>query len=83
MHRSGAEVDANYALEVGVQGSIAGSLEAIADAARIHVTASQSPVSRNLIREELEKGSVDQSFPLLPQRVVADTRAALRGETSS
>jgi acetolactate synthase-1/2/3 large subunit len=35
---------------------------------------------RCLLREELERGRHDASYPLQPQRLVADTRAALGRE---
>jgi acetolactate synthase I/II/III large subunit len=76
VHRSVAEVDDSYTLAVGLQGSIAGSLDAIASAASATPRGGRSPI-RNLLREELDRGRDDPAFPLKPQRIVADVRAAL------
>jgi acetolactate synthase-1/2/3 large subunit len=71
-----AEVDAAYIVDVGVVGDITSSLDALAHRATPH---SAKPVSRfrQMLREELEQGRHDTSFPLKPQRILADLRAAL------
>jgi acetolactate synthase I/II/III large subunit len=81
LHRFGAVVDALYDVAVDVTGDIPGGLAAL--------TAQVSPKSgldaaeraiRCLLREELDRGQRDPSYPLKPQRLVADTRAALGRE---
>jgi acetolactate synthase-1/2/3 large subunit len=78
LSRSPAEVDAHYDVEVGVQADISRTLDALSAAttARFHVGASGERI-RRLLADELARGASDDSFPLKPQRVVADTRAAL------
>jgi acetolactate synthase I/II/III large subunit len=81
VHRFPAEVDAHYSVDVGIIGDISASLDALAQATdpRTH---SGAPLagSQSLLREELERGESDDRYPLAPQRVVADTRAALDRE---
>ena len=77
VHRTVAEVDENYTLEVGLQGSIGGTLDAIAAAASIHPVSSAVPPVKDLLREELERGSADDRFPLAPARIVTEIRAAM------
>ncbi|HEY3871828.1 MAG TPA: acetolactate synthase large subunit [Actinocrinis sp.] len=78
IHQFPAEVDAHYSIDVGIEGDISASLDALAEAA-----AGYRPVSRPrtpsslLLSQELERGRADDRFPLAPQRIVADTRAAL------
>ena len=78
LHRTTAEVDAYYSLAVGVGGNISDTLDAIAVAAtpmdrdhKFHATI------RKLLHTEIEQGKADDSFPLKPQRIVADIRAAM------
>ena len=77
VHRSVAEVDAHYGLEVGLQGSIGESLAALTDSAAIHPISGEVPPVKELLREELAHGAEDDAFPVMPARVVADVRAAL------
>ncbi|MGH2595944.1 MAG: acetolactate synthase large subunit [Actinomycetota bacterium] len=77
IHRTVAEVDAHYTLAVGLQGSIGEALEAIAGSSDIHAIPGAVPPVRGLVREELERGAADDAFPLKPQRLVADIRAAM------
>ena len=77
VHRSVAEVDAHYGLEVGLQGSIGESLAALTDSAGIHPVSGEVPPVKALLREELGNGAEDDAFPLMPARIVADVRAAL------
>ncbi len=77
VHRTIAEVDANYTLAVGLQGSIGEALDAIASAADIHAVRGWAPPVRGLVGEELERGAADARFPLRPPRIVADIRAAM------
>ncbi|MGE5288900.1 MAG: acetolactate synthase large subunit [Micromonosporaceae bacterium] len=78
LSRCPAEVDASYDVEVGVQADIGATLDALAAAAtrRWQPGASGKKI-RALLAGELSRGAADDSFPLKPQRVVSDTRAAL------
>ena len=78
LHRTVAEVDAHYSLAVGVEGSITTTLDAIAAAAtpkerdqKLHSTI------RELLQTEIEQGKTNNSFPVKPQRIVADIRAVM------
>ena len=77
VHRTVAEVDAHYTLAVGLQGSIGEALDAIAGSSNIHANAGGVPPVRGLVQEELERGAADDTFPVKPQRLVADIRAAM------
>jgi acetolactate synthase I/II/III large subunit len=77
VHRSVAEVDANYTLDVGVQGNIAETLDAIGRSSTIHDIAGRIPPVRDLVSEELTRGQRDDRFPMAPARIVADAREAL------
>jgi acetolactate synthase-1/2/3 large subunit len=77
VHRTVAEVDDAYELEVGVQGDIGESLDAIAGAAAELPRRDREEPGERLVREELASGAGDESFPLRPQRIVHDVRAAL------
>jgi acetolactate synthase-1/2/3 large subunit len=76
VHRTIAEVDANYALAVGLQSSIGEALDEIADASAIHPDRGDPP-GRGLVGEELERGAADDAFPLAPARIVRDVREVL------
>ncbi|MDP9184741.1 MAG: acetolactate synthase large subunit [Actinomycetota bacterium] len=80
VHRTVAEVDANYSLEVGLQGSIGEALDAIADAAAVHPVMTELPPVKELLRAEWERGAADDAFPLAPARIVHDVRAAMERE---
>jgi acetolactate synthase-1/2/3 large subunit len=80
VHRTVAEVDANYELEVGLQGSISEALDEIAAKSSIHADRVGVPPVRRLIREELERGAERDDFPLVPARVVHDIREAMGRE---
>jgi acetolactate synthase-1/2/3 large subunit len=80
VHRSVAEVDANYPLEVGLQGSIGEALDAIAAATVIHSGKPEVPPVKELLREEWERGAADASFPMAPARIVHDIREAMGRE---
>jgi acetolactate synthase-1/2/3 large subunit len=73
---SPAEVDAAYIVEVGVVGDIASALDALAQAVTPHATAHGLPF-RQRLHDELDMGRQDNSFPLKPQRILADLRSAL------
>ena len=73
-----AEVDASYDVEVGVQADLSATLDALAAATtrRWQPGASGEKI-RALLAGELAHGAADDSFPVKPQRVVSDIRAAL------
>jgi acetolactate synthase I/II/III large subunit len=78
IHRYPAQVDAHYHLAVGIQGDISESLDALARETKLNLTSSTTGQKiRRLLQEELEMGRNDNSYPLKPQRIVADTRAAM------
>lgn len=78
IHRYPAGVNAHYHVAVGIEGNISESLDALSQG--IKATPGLSPtdikISR-LIREELENGREDNSYPVKPQRIVADVRTAM------
>jgi acetolactate synthase-1/2/3 large subunit len=78
VHRFPAEVDAHYSVDVGIIADVRASVTAL----REELGGFQCPTSGRsrssvLLDEELEHGRHDDSYPLTPQRIVADTRAAL------
>jgi acetolactate synthase-1/2/3 large subunit len=77
VHRSVAEVDANYPLEVGLQGSIGEALDAIAEATPARPPMTDAPPVKDLLRQEWERGAADDSFPMAPARIVHDVREAM------
>jgi acetolactate synthase I/II/III large subunit len=81
VHRFAAEVDDHYPVAVGIEGDISRSLAALGAAVPGPFPAGTGTSKiRQLLVDELERGSTDDRFPLVPQRVVADTRAALDRE---
>jgi acetolactate synthase-1/2/3 large subunit len=77
VHRDVAEVDASYVLSVGVVGNIGASLDAIALSTDRGDASPPAMPARGFREEELAQGARDDSFPLRPQRIVADVRTAL------
>jgi len=80
---SPAEVDTAYQVAVGVQGAIAASLTRIAARASARGDAGgvrRASVLRDVIRSEFQAESESDAFPLKPQRVVRELRAALRDD---
>ena len=71
-----AEVDVAYIVNVGVVGDIASSLDALAKTTTPRAKVHSSPF-RQMLRDELEQGRHDNSFPLKPQRILADLRSVL------
>jgi acetolactate synthase I/II/III large subunit len=80
VHRTVAEVDGHYTLAVGLQGSIGETLDAMGSSSYVHRISGAVPPVRGLVREELEIGAGDDAFPVKPQRLVADIRAAMDRE---
>jgi acetolactate synthase-1/2/3 large subunit len=78
LSRVPAEVDVNYSVDVGIQADIGRTLDALAQSTnrRFHLGTSGEKI-RQLLADELAQGAADDSFPLKPQRIVADTRTAL------
>jgi acetolactate synthase I/II/III large subunit len=80
IHRTVAEVDANYTLAVGVQANIAETLDAIGRSSYTHGVRGRIPPVRDLVRGELDRGRGDDRFPMAPARIVHDVREALDRE---
>lgn len=81
LHRFPAVVDAHYNVMVDVEGDIPEALTALAAiVSPKHGLVATDRKIRCLLREELERGRRDRSFPVKPQRLVADIRAALGPE---
>jgi acetolactate synthase-1/2/3 large subunit len=78
IHRFPAEVDAHYDVAVGLHANLGHSLDALSAAVGrpFEVRAGGERIQA-LLKDELERGSADDRFPLAPARIVADTRAAL------
>lgn len=77
IQRYPAEVDDHYNVAVGIEGSIPAALDALSAAVFPREVTPGGLKIRALVQEELECGRVDSSFPVKPQRLVADIRAAL------
>ncbi|MGA9677402.1 MAG: acetolactate synthase large subunit [Mycobacterium sp.] len=78
IHRFPAEVDAHYSVGVGIIGDISASLDALTDGLAGHGYEADPEIpGSGLLAEECTRGQQDSRYPLAPQRVVADTRAAM------
>jgi acetolactate synthase-1/2/3 large subunit len=78
VHRFPAEVDMHYSVDVGIIGDLSASLNALTDGLCGHRFDGPAEVPGcGLLADEFNRGQKDSRFPLAPQRVVADTRAAL------
>jgi acetolactate synthase-1/2/3 large subunit len=78
IHRFPAEVDMHYPVDVGIIGDISASLDAVTEALGEHrFDADPEIPGSGLLAEEFARGQQDSRYPVAPQRVVADTRAAL------
>jgi acetolactate synthase-1/2/3 large subunit len=78
IHRFPAEVDMHYPVEVGIIGDISASLDALRDAlTECRFDEAAAAPGRELLDDEFTRGQQDSRVPLAPQRIVADTRAAL------
>jgi len=78
LHRYPAEIDAHYPVTVSVEGNLSMALDGLAAA----VTPKDGPNAtehkiRTVLRDELAQGAHADSYPLKPQRLVADIRAAM------
>ena len=76
---SPAEVDEHYILECGVIGDISAALGGIA-AQATPKTESQAVTLRETIVEVLTSHANNDSFPMVPQRIILDLREALQPE---
>ncbi|MCH7881798.1 MAG: acetolactate synthase large subunit [Proteobacteria bacterium] len=76
---SPAEVDEHYILECGVIGDINAALKGIA-AEAVPKSGSQAQTLREIIVEELTAHAENDSFPMVPQRIILDLRKALEPE---
>ncbi len=76
---SPAEVDEHYILECGVIGDISAALGGIA-AQATPKTESQAVTLRETIVEVLTSHANNDSFPMIPQRIILDLREALQPE---
>ncbi len=72
-----AEVDASYIVEVGVVADIAESLDRIADRASPCGNNSIATLRQEIVSDIHERYRHDPSFPIKPQRAIAEVRAAL------
>ncbi|MCA9320711.1 MAG: acetolactate synthase large subunit [Planctomycetes bacterium] len=79
IHRLAAEVDGCYELTVGIEGNIAATLEALSRCCEPRTGRDRLTVERVRAQRmaELAAGRQDASFPLKPQRIVSDIRAAV------
>src|SRR5271170_4447391 len=78
IHRFPAEVDAHYPVDVGIIGDISDSLDELAEGLDDHVFGADPEIpGSGMLSEELPRGPQDSRYPLAPQRLVADIRAAL------
>ena len=78
LSRVPAEVDVHYDVEVGVQADMSRTLDALAAATtRKWALGESGEKIRQLLADELAVGASDGSYPVKPQRIVADTRSAL------
>ncbi|MFG2193383.1 acetolactate synthase large subunit [Streptomyces sp. NPDC048639] len=81
IHHFPAEVDVHYPVAVGVKGDPSHALDALAAAVgKPFPYEGSGERIRALLSEELEYGRGNDVCPLVPQRVVADVRAALGRE---
>lgn len=74
-----AEVDAHYILEAGVVGNIAESLAALSRQVQSRCPNWYEKLRKQIV-EAIQAKNHDDSFPLKPQRILADLRQALKPE---
>jgi acetolactate synthase-1/2/3 large subunit len=78
IHRFPAEVDMHYPVDVGIIGDITSSLDALGQELAGHRFDNDAAgPGRDLLAAEFARGQQDSRYPLAPQRLVADIRAAL------
>jgi acetolactate synthase-1/2/3 large subunit len=79
LSRYPAEVDAHYAVAVGIESNLSMALDELAKrvSPREGLKKVENQKIVDLLRGEVEGGAGDDSFPVKPQRIVSDTRLAL------
>src|ERR671921_967952 len=76
--RYAAEIDPHYPVAVGILSDISMALNELAKSVNSKgALKTESRKIQNLLREELEEGAQNDSFPVKPQRIVSDIRVAL------
>ncbi len=75
-----AEVDSHYNPEVEIVSDIGPSLDAIAGAADFTIEYEGRTKLRDTVQHEMSRHADDTSFPLKPQKVLADLRSVLDPE---
>lgn len=79
IHGTAAEVDSAYPVSVGIQGDMAVALNQLGKAMKVRENLGDYvPKLRNMLHQELSEHADDQAFPLKPQRIVSDLRAAMK-----
>ncbi|GAA4850504.1 acetolactate synthase large subunit [Luteimicrobium xylanilyticum] len=80
INRFAQDEDADYQIAVNIEADVAASLQALTAAVREaglpKFSFTDAPI-QGLLEHELRQGAVDDSFPLKPQRIVHEIRAAL------
>ena len=71
-----AEVDASYAIDVGVVGDIEHSLKRLGELAEPHQGEAMRPLRHALI-EDMNEHRADRAFPMKPQKIIWDLRTVL------
>ena len=74
-----AEVDEHYPVACGLVGDIGASLEALTDMVPAREPHEIGSLRKRIVRE-LDEGAEDDAWPLKPQRILRDLRAALGPE---
>ena len=76
IHRTMAEVDANYPVTVGIRAASPRPWTRSPPRPSRSIRCRPFPrAAQNLLHEELDRGRRDTSFPVKPRRLVADTRS--------
>ncbi|HEX9130773.1 MAG TPA: acetolactate synthase large subunit [Ktedonobacteraceae bacterium] len=78
IHTFPTEVDAHYPVAVGIEGNIELTLDELAQ--KLSPTSGLTAAGQHIravLQEEREQGIQDGSFPVKPQRLVSDIRAAM------
>ncbi|STX49454.1 acetolactate synthase [Legionella hackeliae] len=78
IHGIVAEVDSHYSLAVGIEGSITAALDVLAKEIKPQdYSAKETHSLRAMLQQEITEHEHDNSFPLKPQRIIADLRKAM------
>jgi acetolactate synthase-1/2/3 large subunit len=76
IHATPAEVDEHYIVDAGLVGHIGASLEALGTRCRRHHSRVAATARRDLLAE-IAAYADDQGYPVKPQKIINDIRAAL------